>query len=289
MSAAPPDVIRRIVFLGTPGLAVPPLRALVDAGYEIPLVVSRADARRGRGKQLLPSPVKVAALELGLPVTDRLADLDDVEADLAVVVAYGHLVPEVMLGRLAFVNLHFSLLPRWRGAAPVERAILAGDATTGVCLMDLDMELDTGAVYRRTETPIGDDETLDELRRRLVEIGTDQLVRALADGFGEPEPQVGDPVYAAKITAGEREIDWSQSAVAIHRRVRVGGAFTTWNGKRFKIHRTRLATASDSGVVVSTPAGQLELLDVQPEGKPRMDAVSWANGARWSADQAFGS
>jgi len=289
MSAAPPDVIRRIVFLGTPGLAVPPLRALVDAGYEIPLVVSRADARRGRGKQLLPSPVKVAALELGLPVTDRLADLDDVEADLAVVVAYGHLVPEVMLGRLAFVNLHFSLLPRWRGAAPVERAILAGDATTGVCLMDLDMELDTGAVYRRTETPIGDDETLDELRRRLVEIGTEQLVRALADGFGEPEPQVGDPVYAAKITAGEREIDWSQSAVAIHRRVRVGGAFTTWNGKRFKIHRTRLAAASDSGVVVSTPAGQLELLDVQPEGKPRMDAVSWANGARWSADQAFGS
>jgi methionyl-tRNA formyltransferase len=237
----------------------------------------------------MPSPLKAAALELGLPVTDRLADLDEVEADLAVVVAYGHLIPETMLSRLAFVNLHFSLLPRWRGAAPVERAILAGDATTGVCLMDLDIELDTGAVYRRTGTPIGDDETLDELRGRLVEIGTDQLVRALADGFGEPEPQVGDPVYAAKITATEREIDWSQSAVAIHRRVRVGGAFTTWNGKRFKIHRTRLAAASDSGVVVSTAAGHLELLDVQPEGKPRMDAVSWANGARWSADQAFGS
>jgi methionyl-tRNA formyltransferase len=237
----------------------------------------------------MPSPLKAAALELGLPVTDRLADLDEVEADLAVVVAYGHLIPETMLSRLAFVNLHFSLLPRWRGAAPVERAILAGDATTGVCLMDLNIELDTGAVYRRTETPIGDDETLDELRGRLVEIGTDQLVRALADGFGEPEPQVGDPVYAAKITATEREIDWSQSAVAIHRRVRVGGAFTTWNGKRFKIHRTRLAAASDSGVVVSTAAGHLELLDVQPEGKPCMDAVSWANGARWSADQAFGS
>ncbi|HAB59095.1 MAG: methionyl-tRNA formyltransferase [Acidimicrobiaceae bacterium] len=289
MSAAPPDVIRRIVYLGTPGLAVRPLRALVDAGYEIPLVVSRADARRGRGKQLLPSPVKAAALELGLPVADRLADLDQVEADLVVVVAYGHLIPEAMLGRLAFVNLHFSLLPRWRGAAPVERAILAGDATTGVCLMDLDIELDTGALYRRAETPICDDETLDELRGRLVEIGTDQLVRALADGFGDPEPQVGDPVYAAKIAAAERKIDWSQSAVAIHRRVRVGGAFTTWNGKRFKIHRTRLAAASDPGVVVSTPAGHLELLDVQPEGKPRMDAASWANGARWSADQAFGS
>ena len=149
--------------------------------------------------------------------------------------------------------------------------------------LDLDLddtERDSGSI---------DSETLDELRGRLVEIGTDQLVRALADGFGEPEPQVGDPVYAAKITATEREIDWSQSAVAIHRRVRVGGAFTTWNGKRFKIHRTRLAAASDSGVVVSTAAGHLELLDVQPEGKPRMDAVSWANGARWSADQAFGS
>ena len=160
MSAAPPGAIRRIVYLGTPGLAVPPLRALVDAGYEIPLVVSRADARRGRGAQRLPSPVKAAALELGLPVTDRLVDLDEVEADLAVVVAYGHLIPAAMLDRLAFVNLHFSLLPRWRGAAPVERAILAGDTTTGVCLMDLDIELDTGAVYCRTETPIGDDETL---------------------------------------------------------------------------------------------------------------------------------
>ena len=158
----------------------------------------------------MPSPLKAGALELGLPVTDRLADLDEVEADLPVVVAYGQLIPETMLSRLAFVNLHFSLLPRWLGAAPVERAILAGDATTGVCLMDLDTELDTGAVYRRTETPIGDDETLDELRGRLVEIGTDQLVRALADGFGEPEPQVGtessdDPVWVAQFGTDRRE------------------------------------------------------------------------------------
>ena len=113
-----------------------------------------------------------------------------------------------VLDRLAFVNLHFSLLPRWRGAAPVERAILAGDETTGVCLMDLAEELDTGAVYRRTETPIGPDETLDELRGRLVDIGTRQLIEALAEGLGEPEPQSGDPVYAHKITAAEREIDW---------------------------------------------------------------------------------
>lgn len=289
MSISPPDDIRRIVYLGTPGLAVPPLQALVAAGYEIPLVVSRADARRGRGKDLMPSPVKAAALELGLPVTDQLSDLDGVDADLAVVVAYGRIIPAALLERLAFVNIHFSLLPRWRGAAPVERAILAGDPVTGVCLMDLDEALDTGAVYRRTETPIGDDETLDELRGRLVEIGTTQLVSALAEGLGTPTPQDGDPVYASKITAAEREIDWDLPAVAIHRRVRVGGAFTTWNGKRFKIHRTRVADLGDDGVIVPTGDGQLRLIEVQPEGKPRMAATAWANGARWSTDQAFGS
>jgi methionyl-tRNA formyltransferase len=187
------------------------------------------------------------------------------------------------------VNIHFSLLPRWRGAAPVERAIVAGDDVTGVCLMDLDEELDTGAVYRRVETPIGSDETLDELRGRLVELGTTQLVDALAEGLGEPVPQQGDPVYAAKITAADREIDWEQPAVAIHRRVRVGGAFTSWNGKRFKIHATRLAEPDASGVVVPTGDGSIELIEVQPEGKPRMDAAAWANGARWSADQRFGS
>ncbi|MEM7142998.1 MAG: methionyl-tRNA formyltransferase [Actinomycetota bacterium] len=287
MSIPPPDDIRRIVYLGTPGLAVPPLRALVDAGYEIPLVVSQPDARRGRGKELSPSPVKAAALDLGLAITDQLDDLDAVDADLAVVVAYGRIIPAAMLERTSFVNLHFSLLPRWRGAAPVERAILAGDSETGVCLMDLDQELDTGAVYRRTATAIGDDETLDELRSRLVEIGTDQLVDALAEGLGEAVPQVGDPVYATKITAAEREIDWTQSAVAIHRRVRVAGAFTTWNGKRFKIHRSRLD--GDDGIAVPTGEGSLTLLEVQPEGKPRMDATAWANGARWSADQRFGS
>ena len=289
MSIAPPDSVRRIIYLGTPGLAVPPLHALVEAGYEIPLVVSRADARRGRGKDLMPSAVKAAALDLGLAVTDRLADVEQIDADLAVVVAYGRIIPSSMLDRLSFVNLHFSLLPRWRGAAPVERAILAGDETTGVCLMDLAEELDTGAIYRRAETPIGDDEPLDELRGRLVEIGVAQLIDALETGLGEPIAQAGDPVYAAKITAAERELDWDHSAVALHRRVRVGGAFTTWNGKRFKIHRTRLAASGDPGVIVETGDGALELLEVQPEGKARMDAASWANGARWSPDQAFGS
>ncbi|MEM9201769.1 MAG: methionyl-tRNA formyltransferase [Actinomycetota bacterium] len=289
MSIAPPDTIRRIVYLGTPGLAVPPLRALLAAGYEIPLVVSRADARRGRGKQLTPSPVKAAAIEAGLPVTDDLSEVGPLDADLAVVVAYGRIVPAWLLEQLSFVNIHFSLLPRWRGAAPVERAILAGDTTTGVCLMDLAEELDTGAIYRRTETPIRDDETLDELRGRLVDIGVEQLIDALRDGLGSPLPQVGNAVYAPKITAAEREIDWSQPAVAVHRRVRVGGAFTVWNGKRLKIHHARVAEPGVAGVVVPTGDGFLELLEVQAEGKPRMDAAAWANGARWSADQVFGS
>lgn len=292
MSIAPPASVRRIAYLGSPDLAVRPLRSLVDAGYEIPLVVSMPDRRRGRGNELMPTAVKAAAVDLGLRVTSDLTDLVDLvendRVDLAVVVAYGRIIPASLLQKLAFVNLHFSLLPRWRGAAPVERALLAGDERTGVCLMDLDVELDTGAVYRRTETEIEPDETLDELRDRLVEIGSAQLLGALEEGFGEPIPQEGDPVYAHKISVDERKIDWGQSASAIHRQVRVGGAFTTWQGKRFKIHRTRL-TAGDGVLVVPTGSGELELLEVQPEGKSRMDAGAWANGARWRREHRFGS
>ena len=292
MSIAPPASVRRIAYLGSPDLAVRPLRSLVDAGYEIPLVVSMPDRRRGRGNELMPTAVKAAAVDLGLRVTSDLTDLVDLvendRVDRAVVVAYGRIIPASLLQKLAFVNLHFSLLPRWRGAAPVERALLAGDERTGVCLMDLDVELDTGAVYRRTETEIEPDETLDELRDRLVEIGSAQLLGALEEGFGEPTPQEGDPVYAHKISVDERKIDWGQSASAIHRQVRVGGAFTTWQGKRFKIHRTRL-TAGDGVLVVPTGSGELELLEVQPEGKSRMDAGAWANGARWRREHRFGS
>jgi len=292
VSIAPPASVRRIAYLGSPDLAVRPLRALVDAGYEIPLVVSMPDRRRGRGNELMPTAIKAAAVDLGLRVTSDLADLVDLVenngVDLAVVVAYGRIIPASLLQKLAFVNLYCSLLPRWRGAAPVERALLAGDRRTGVCLMDLDVELDTGALYRRTETEIEPDETLDELRDRLVEIGSAQLLGALEEGFGEPTPQEGDPVYAHKISVDERKIDWGQSASAIHRQVRVGGAFTTWQGNRFKIHRTRL-TAGDGVLVVPTGSGELELLEVQPEGKPRMDAGAWANGARWRREDRFGS
>jgi methionyl-tRNA formyltransferase len=288
----PPAEISRIAFLGTPQLAVPPLTALVGAGYDIPLVVSRPDTRRGRGGAHQPSPVKAAAEALGLRVTDDLAELNDVVVDLGVVVAYGRIIPASMLTTLAMVNIHFSLLPRWRGAAPVERAILAGDAETGVCLMALEEGLDTGAIYRCDAVAIDPNETLDELRDRLVEIGVQQLVDALANGLGNPVPQEGEPVHAAKITAEERRIDWTEPAIDIHRRVRVGGAWTTFREKRFKIHQTVITEGSSApgqidGLRIGTGQGAVEVVSVQPEGKARQIAGDWRNGARPQTSERF--
>src|SRR5436190_5054812 len=174
--------LARLVYLGTPATAVPALRALVGAGHEIALVVSQPDRRRGLGPQLRPSPVKPAPLEHGLPVTARVDDLLAVEAELGVVVAFGRLIKPHVLAHLEMVNLHFSLLPRWRGAAPVERAILAGDPETGVCLMALEEGLDTGDVFECRRLAIGPDEAAEELRRRLAEAGTELLVHALERG-----------------------------------------------------------------------------------------------------------
>ena len=267
----------RLVYLGTPEAAVPPLRALVEAGHDVALVVSRPDKKRGRGGALTPSPVKAAALELGIPVTEQVDDVLAASAELGVVVAFGRIIKPHVIDALPLVNIHFSLLPRWRGAAPVERAILAGDTETGVCLMTIEEELDTGAVYDRAVVEIGPDETADELRARLVEVGTARLVENLANGLGEPAPQEGEPTYAAKIDPAELEIDWSRPPVEVHRLVRVGGAWTTFRGKRLKIHRTRLRDD-----------GTLEVLEVQPEGKGRQPFEAWRNGARLERDFSFG-
>ncbi len=283
--------------MGTPTLAVPPLLALHEAGYEIPMVLSRPDARRSRRGDLQPSPVKAAALDLGLSVTDSIATVSEVDADLSVVVAYGRIIPTSLLESLAMVNMHFSLLPRWRGAAPVERAILAGDTHTGVCLMAVEPELDTGAVYRREEIEIGPDETLESLRDRLVDIGTNQLVSALTEGLGTPVPQVGEPVYASKITKSELEIDWRRDAVEIHRLIRVGGAWTTWRGRRLKVIAADLCTdntmAGDPGSLrgpdVSAGRGSIRLVEVQPEGKSRIAASAWLNGAQPSRSDRLGA
>ena len=281
-----PEHPRRLVYLGTPEVAVPPLRALHTAGFDIALVVTRADKRRGRGSQLTPSPVKAAALDLGLPVTTDVDAVLEVGADLGVVVAFGRIIKPHVLDAVPMVNLHFSLLPEWRGAAPVERAILAGDERTGVCLMAVEEGLDTGGVYRRVEVEIDPDETLDQLRGRLVELGSTMVVAALEEGLGEPEPQQGEPTYADKLDPNELQLDWTRPAVELHRPVRLGGAWTTWRGKRLKIHRAALVADHDGepgaldGRVVAAGSGGLELIEVQPEGKARQDASAWLNGAR---------
>ena len=272
---------QRLVYLGTPAIAAPPLHALVAAGFEIVAVVTRVDKRRGRGNEVLPSPVKAAALAMDLPVVHRVDDALNRGADLGVVVAFGQLIRPPALAVLPMVNLHFSLLPRWRGAAPVERALLAGDPVTGVCLMQLEEGLDTGPVHARVEVPIADDDTGDSLRSRLVEMGTALLVEQLTHGLGEPVPQHGEPSYAAKLTADDLRLDWSRPAVELHRVVRLGGAWTTFRGKRLKVLEADLIEAPAVGSQLhDTVVGGLQLVTVQPESKGPMPYRDFANGAR---------
>ncbi|HUF33155.1 MAG TPA: methionyl-tRNA formyltransferase [Acidimicrobiales bacterium] len=285
----------RLVFLGSPEAAVPPLRALVAAGFDVALVVSQPDRKRGRGGALVPSPVKSAAVELGIPVTDRVDDVVEAGADLGVVVAYGRLVKPHVLDRLPMVNLHFSLLPRWRGAAPVERAVLAGDGETGVCLMALEEGLDTGPVYACEVVAIDPMESVESLRNRLVAVGTDLLVAHLTAGLGELEPQQGVATYAAKIDPAELRIDWSRPAAEIHALTRLGRAWTTFRGKRLKVLAARPGEGARSlepggidGVAVGSGDGWLELVEVQPEGKGAQAADAWRNGARPGPDDRLG-
>lgn len=274
-------------------MAVPPLRALVADGHDVALVVTQPDKRRGRGGHLMPSPVKATALELGLPVTDKVDDAIDVGADLGVVVAFGRLIKPHVLERLPMVNVHFSLLPRWRGAAPLERAILAGDDETGVCLMALEEGLDTGPVYACEGLAIGPDETADELRTRLVDVGTSLLVEQLRNGLGEPVPQTGEPTYASKLDPAELRIDWTQPVADVHRLVRLGRAWTTFRDHRLRVLEARRAEQGRGpgvldGVVVGTGDGRgLELVTVQPEGKAPQTAVAWRNGARLQSGETF--
>ncbi len=290
----PPAEIRRLVFLGTPRESVPFLEALDAAGFDVAWAVTRPDNRRGRRAVPTPSPVKAAAQVMGIPVTSDVDDVLNVEADLGVVVAFGQIIQPHVLDRLAMVNVHFSLLPRWRGAAPVERAILAGDQTTGVCLMEVAEGLDTGRVYRRVEVPIGPEITAAALRAELVDLAVPMLVGALNEGLGVPGPQRGEPVYAAKITRDELRLDWEEPAESLHRLIRVGGAWTTWRGKTFKVWTAQPLEGSQppgelDGVVVGTGQGLLKLVGVQAEGKSRQAAEDWLRGARPSPGDRLGS
>ena len=295
MSLDPPAHPRRLAFLGTPDVAVGPLRALVAAGFEVALVITRADKRRSRGGALEPSPVKGAALELGLPVTSRVDDVLDLDVDLGVVVAFGQLVKPHVLAAVPMVNLHFSLLPRWRGAAPVERAILAGDRETGVCLMGLEEGLDTGPVYACVRVPIGTTATADSLRAELAVAGTDLLVERLRAGLAEPTPQVGEPSYAAKLDPAELELDWTRTADELDRVVRVGRAWTTFRATRLLVLGATPLPSDQSpgagvlrGAIVGTGEGVLELREVQPEGRRPMPATAWIHGARVEDGERLG-
>ena len=291
----------RVVYFGTPEVAVAPLQALCRAGQDVALVVTRPPKRRGRRQAPTPSPVEHAAADLGLEITCDVEDAVDVEADLGVVVAYGEYIPEEVFERRRTVNLHFSQLPRWRGAAPVERAILAGDTETGVCLIDIAPEIDTGAVYRRASTGIAPHETADELRARLCELGIGLLLDALAAGFGDPVPQSGEMTWADKIEPAELRVDWSEPAEHVLRLVRVGGAWTTYGGRRLKVLEARLSAGSglpgtislvprsggSAAVEIATGHDALELVTVQAEGRAAAGARDWANGARLAGGEQF--
>lgn len=306
----------RVAFLGNDVWSVAPLRALVGApDIDVELVVTNAPRPAGRGSRLTPTAVADAAGTMDLPLleVDRVRDgegfdaLDALEPDAIVVVAYGEiLTPDVLdIPRLGAVNVHFSLLPRWRGAAPVQRTILEGDEVTGVTVMLMDEEMDTGPILLRVETPIGPDEHTGSLGARLADLGAPLLIealRGLEGGSVEPRSQDhSEATYAPKILPDERTIEWTQPADAIVRRVRAfapePGAVTTFRQGRLKVlraervpvqHRAdlvttvpgRLETDEDGGPLVDAARDLVRLLVVAPAGRKQMTAVEWARGAR---------
>ena len=289
------DSPKRLAFIGTPELSVPFMKTLCESGYEIGLVVTGEDRRRGRGEEPSPSPVKRVAIEMELPVTHKVEDVENFEIDLAVVVAYGSFIPIELLERVQMINVHFSLLPRWRGPAPIERAILAGDTKSGVCVTEVGDEFDVGGVFSRQEVEILARDTTETLRDRLIEAGCELLVSTLDNGLGEPTPQEGEIVWAEKIIPREREIEWELEAEKIDRLVRIGGAWTTFAGKRFKIWKAEATSQEIKGQPgqlvgdqVATGKGSLRLIEVQSQNRARQAFDSWKLGARLEENCVFG-
>ncbi|MFT3927229.1 MAG: methionyl-tRNA formyltransferase [Myxococcales bacterium] len=298
----------RAAFMGTPDFAVPCLEALLDVA-DVPLVVTQPDKAQGRGLELAPPPVKLLAQSRGIPVfqplkardgalRDRLRELD---LDFALVVAYGKILPQDVLDapRLGCLNVHGSLLPRWRGAAPIQWSVVSGDRETGVCLMQMDAGMDTGPVLLREVVAIAPSETGGELFERLSKL-SGELVRNSIPRFmaGEllPEAQSTEGVtHARMIEKSDGALDFSHSAQAVHDRARGfypwPGAYTALAGKRIKIHRTEVArsegspaepgtvlVADASGIEVACAQGTVRLLELQPEGKKRMAAAAFLAG-----------
>jgi len=296
----------RIVFFGTPEFAVPSLRALLRERYQVVGVVTQPDRPQGRSRSaLVAPPVKREALAAHLPVLQPTRPLGDVflaglkrlEPDLGVVVAYGHILrAEVLaLPRDGMINVHASLLPRWRGAAPIQHAILAGETETGVSIMQMDAGLDSGPVLHKAATPIGPEETAGELTGRLAELGAGALVDALSlmtGGFARPVPQ--DPrgvTLAPKVDRDGARIDWRRDAASLARQVRAfdpaPGAWTTLAAAPLKLFGAVLtAAAGEPGIVLATGdrlvvgcgTGALALREVQPAGRTRLSAADWTRG-----------
>lgn len=307
----------RLVFAGTPDVALPALDALAASSHDLVAVVTRPDAPAGRGKRLVASPVAQRAAELGIKVLkprhpkdpDFVAHLTELAPDCCPVVAYGAILPAHVLGipTHGWVNLHFSLLPRWRGAAPVQRAIMAGDAETGACVFDIVPELDAGDVYAELRSPIAPSDTAGDLLGRLARSGGDLLARVmdeLAAGTAVAVPQSSAGVtLAPKLTVAEAEVDWSARDAEIDRRIRgctpAPGAWTTFRGERFKILSARPAggaplapgviSSAKQWLLVGTGSRPLELDRVQPFGKKGMAAADWARGVTLEPGERFGA
>lgn len=312
----------RVIFAGTPEVAVPSLRALLGSPHEVVAVLTRPDARAGRGRTLTPSPVRVAAEEAGVPVLTPTtlrdeavqAELAALRADVVAVVAYGMLVPEALLDvpTHGWVNLHFSLLPAWRGAAPVQHAILAGDEMTGASTFVIKAGLDTGPVLGTMTEQVRADDTTGTLLARLADAGA-PLLLATVDGLEagrlEARPQPDDGVsLAPKVTVDDARIRWDQPALAVGRRIRActpdPGAWTTFRGDRLRVGPLSLSTdrlpeelpqlapgelvAGKAWVLVGTADRPVRLDEVTPLGKRPMAAADWARGVRIDAGERLG-
>jgi len=298
LAPLPRERAKRIVYIGTPEIAVAPLQTLVAEGFVIELVVTGVDKRRGRGTETSANPVKAAALALGIPVSHDINDVLKLNPDglLGVVVAFGNIIAPEILQHVPMINIHYSALPRWRGAAPVERAILSGDSTTAVCIIQVVEQLDAGDVLATAPCAIGDDDSVVALRGRLGQLAPPLLIDICSNGVSSQQAQTGEVVVARKITAHDLAIDWSSIPVAISRQVRLGNAFTFFDGKRFKVHEVSSASEQlpagsisvhDARVLVGARGGSIQLVTVQPEGKPRTSASEWARGARLSTTSVF--
>lgn len=298
----------KVIFAGTPDFAAAALKAIAAAGFEIPLVLTQPDRPKGRGMQLAPSPVKQAALELGLRVAqpeklrnnaEALQMLKEVEADVMVVAAYGLILPQDVLDtpKHGCLNIHASLLPRWRGAAPIQRAIEAGDAETGVCIMQMDIGLDTGGVVSEHRYAIQPTDTANEVHDALMNLGAAAIVADLQQlktegrlkSVKQPEEGV---TYAQKLSKEEARINWNESAAVIERKIRafnpVPAAWVEYQGKPMKIWRAEVVAqqgragevlfCSSDGLIIACGENALKITELQPSGSKRMDIAAFAAG-----------